>query len=102
MGVGVLLVGAGGYFAKVAADRSDEITGLFDTGGQWNADYADTFDQGQTAETTSIILFAAGGAALITGGVLLYLGYRDGRAGAVEVVPAVSSAGAGVRVTCAF
>jgi tetratricopeptide (TPR) repeat protein len=99
---GVVLVGAGAYFAKVASDRADEISELFDTGGRWTDDYARTFDEGRSAERMSIVLTAAGGAALVTGVVLVYLGWRDGRSHHVEVAPTVSQVGAGVSVTCAF
>lgn len=100
-GAGVVLLGAGGYYAWVARDRASELSDLFgEEGGQWSQAYQDTWDEGESARTRAIWLSAAGGAALATGAVLYYLGRRDD--GAVEVSAAPRSGGGEVMARWAF
>jgi tetratricopeptide (TPR) repeat protein len=95
---GVLMAGAGGVLAKIARDRSDTITELFDRGGTWDDDFARIYDEGQQAERGSLILLSAGGAAVVTGVVLYTLGVRARGDGRVEVGPAAAGTGASVRI----
>jgi hypothetical protein len=58
-------------------------------------------DDGRAAHRTFVILTAAGGAAVATGAVLYYLGWRVDRS-AITVAPAVSRDGAGVSFAVRF
>jgi tetratricopeptide (TPR) repeat protein len=100
-GVGLVVAGGGGYYAYVANARESDISALFANGGTWSDEYARLYDEGRTARTRSIILLGAGGAAVVAGAVLYYLGVRDGAATQIEVAPATGG-GATVEVTCAF
>jgi tetratricopeptide (TPR) repeat protein len=82
---GVVLIGVGVYFGKVAADRSDEVSQVFAEHGTWNPSLMDAYDEGQSAQTTAIVLGAVGGAALVTGSVLYYLGWREREHAHVQV-----------------
>jgi tetratricopeptide (TPR) repeat protein len=100
-GAGALLLGAGGYYAWVARDRSNQLSDLFaEDGGQWSQDYQDTWDEGESARTRAIWLSAAGGAALATGAVLYFLGRSGG--GEVEVAATPRAGGGEVMARWAF
>jgi len=100
-GAGVVLLGAGGYFAWVAHERDSELSDLFAGEGQWSSTYQDKWDQGESARTKAIWLSAAGGAAVATGVVLYILGRRHDD-GAVEVGAAPSAHGGEVMARWAF
>jgi tetratricopeptide (TPR) repeat protein len=104
IGTGVVLGGIGLYFGKKAKDASNEITGVSDDRGQWNADHETTYSQGQNYETTEIVLLTAGGAFLAGGVVFYLLGTMQDNAAEnatkVSVVPL--SGGAGMVVTCGW
>jgi len=100
-GLGVAAAGAGGYFAYVAHQRESDISELFADGGTWSDEYDRLYGEGREARTRSMVLLGAGGAAVVVGGVLYYLGVRDGAARTVEVAP-VAGGGATVGVTCGF
>ncbi len=99
-GAGVVLLGAGGYFAWVAHKREGELSDLFDSDGQWSPAYQDKWDQGESARTRAIWLSAAGGAALATGVVLYFIGRRSERS--VEVSAAAGAGGGEVMARWAF
>lgn len=99
-GAGVVLLGAGGYFAYVANKRSGELSDLFDEQGQWSDAYQDKWDEGESARTRAIWLTVAGGAAVATGAVLYFLGRREERA--VEVGAAPVAGGGQVMARWAF
>jgi tetratricopeptide (TPR) repeat protein len=86
-GTGVVLLGAGGYFAWVAHKREGELSDLFAAEGQWSEAYQDRWDQGESARTRAIWLTVAGGAAVTTGAILWFLGRRAGSAVEVGAVP---------------
>jgi tetratricopeptide (TPR) repeat protein len=94
---GVLAAGAGGYFARVARDRSDRVSDLFAGGATWSDEQTRLYDEGEAAEQRAIVLFAAGGAAVVTGAVLYYLGVRD-RGASIEVAPAAGGTGTTVGI----
>jgi tetratricopeptide (TPR) repeat protein len=70
-GVGVAAIGAGIVFGLKAKSISNEAA-------SWDMFDQARFDQGEAAERNMFILTGVGGAALITGGVLYYLGHRAG------------------------
>jgi hypothetical protein len=84
-GVGFALLGGGAYFGKVAGDRADEISDLFARGATWDDAYDRTYDEGRAARRNALILSGVGGAAVVTGAVLYYLGHRAGVARHLEV-----------------
>jgi tetratricopeptide (TPR) repeat protein len=86
-GTGVVLLGAGGYFAWVAHKREEELSDLFAAEGQWSDAYQDKWDQGENARTRAIWLTVAGGAAVTTGAILWFLGRREKSAVEVGAVP---------------
>jgi len=95
---GLILIGVGAYFGKIAGDRADEVSRVFATHGSWDASAASNYDEGRSAERTAIVLSAVGGAAVVTGAVLYYLGWRD----RTHVEMTVSSASATLGWTCDF
>jgi tetratricopeptide (TPR) repeat protein len=99
-GAGLLLLGGAGYFAKVARDRESEITALFADGARWDPLYDGKYEDGREARRNALILGAAGGAAVLTGAVLYYLGRRAGRSVRVDAGPV--SGGGQVSWSCAF
>lgn len=84
MGVGLAAAATGVYFGLQAADAADEVQAFYDSmpGGAlvWTQDLEDTEARGQRDETISLALYLAGGAAVVGGGVLWWLGHRDDRA----------------------
>ena len=100
-GAGVVLLGAGGYFAWVASKREGELSDLFAEEGQWSAAYQDKWDQGESARTRANWLSAAGGAALAAGAVL-YLISRKSGAERVEVGAAPAPGGGEVMARWSF
>ncbi len=98
---GVVLLGAGGYFAWVAHKREGELSDLFAEEGQWSSRYQDKWDAGERARTRAIWLSAAGGAAVAAGAVLYVLG-RHGGDEAVAVSAAPAPGGGEVMARWAF
>lgn len=70
-GAGLVALGVGVVFGLHARSISDETAG-------WDTFDPARFDQGKAAERNMFILTGVGGAALVTGGVLYYLGRRAG------------------------
>ncbi len=99
---GVVLLGAGGYFAWVAHKREGELDDLFAEDGQWSDRYQDKWDQGESARTRAVWLSAAGGVAVAAGAVLSFLGRRGGDEAAVDVGAAPAPGGGEVMARWAF
>jgi tetratricopeptide (TPR) repeat protein len=93
-GVGLVALGAALHYGIEAKKASDAIT---DNQEGWTADLLGRYDEGESAETRMFVLTGVGAAALATGGVLYYLGWRAGRAEVVPVTPAGGGAGAALR-----
>jgi tetratricopeptide (TPR) repeat protein len=87
-GAGVAAIGVGVVLGLRAKSISDEAA-------QWDMFDQARYDQGQAAERNMYIFTGVGGAALIAGGVLYYLGHRAGAtapdSSAVTVTPSVTS-----------
>ena len=92
-GAGLAGVGLGVYFGlrarKIDREASDWV--VFDP---------DRYAQGERAARNMIIAVSVGGAAIVTGGVLYYLGYRRGRVEErpVAITPIAPSGGAGLAI----
>jgi tetratricopeptide (TPR) repeat protein len=86
-GAGVVAIGVGVVFGLRAKSISNEAA-------QWDTFDQARFDQGEAAERNMFIFTGVGGAALITGGVLYYLGHRAGAttadSGTVTVAPVIT------------
>jgi tetratricopeptide (TPR) repeat protein len=86
---GAAAIGVGVAFGLKARSISDEAT-------SWDTFDQARYDEGKAANRNMIIFTAAGGAALVTGGVLYYLGYR------ARVAPAIGPDQVGVTATARF
>jgi len=86
-GAGLLLLGVGVYYGIEARSISAELS-LVD---RWTADRLDRFDDGERAESRAIGFSIAGGALLVGGGVLTWLGVRQ--AHEIEVGASVGAGG---------
>lgn len=96
-GVGVIALGAGTVFALQARDASNTVSGRPE-GTAWNTVAADD-QRGQDAALRAQIAFGVGAAAVITGGVLWFVGHRKGaRRVEVSVTPGRTE----VSLSCAF
>lgn len=90
-GSGVALLGVGVYFwlRSRSLDADQDGATRFDQG---------LVDDGHAANRNATIFLSVGGAAVITGGILLYLGTRGGREARVSVAPALAPGLVGIGV----
>jgi tetratricopeptide (TPR) repeat protein len=95
---GALLI-AGIAYGLSASSASDDITKLAQMGGTFNPAAKDTYDSGQSDSTKAILFLSLGGAAVVTGGILYYMGYRDAR---VAVAPAPLPGGLALSACARF
>lgn len=112
-GGGVLILAAGAFFNVTAASAfKDFDMGIEECGGCVPmGDLADKRSTGETMRTLSIISYSFGGAALITGAVLLYVnrarpytpgGAKDEGEEGVSLVPVIGPNDVGVSATIRF
>jgi len=83
---GLLTAGLGIYFGVRASSLADEVT-EGSMGGRWSDTLELKEQDGEAAERNMYICYGVGGAAVLTGSILYYLGVRAGRT-TTEVVPA--------------
>jgi hypothetical protein len=87
-GVGVAAIGVGVAFGMRAQGISNEAS-------QWDTFDQSRFDQGEAAERNMFIFTGIGGAAVIAGGVVYYLGHRAGTTttdtSEVSIAPVITS-----------
>lgn len=88
-GAGLVSLAVGLYYGIEARSISAELS-LVD---RWTADRLDRFDDGERAESLAIGFSVAGGALLVGGGVLYWLGGRSEREPEVEVTAALGPRG---------
>ena len=96
-GIGAVALGTGIIFGIIAKGQADEVS----SATKWSADLQDTDESGQTNGTISVIGISVGSAALLTGGILYYLGARGGQVpmeSAALVVPTVGAHAAGFAI----
>lgn len=86
-GTGLLFLGVGLYYGVEARSISAELSQV----DRWTAERLDRFDDGERAEARAVGFSIAGGALLVGGGVLYWLGWSQGRA--VEVGASLGPAG---------
>jgi hypothetical protein len=95
IGVGAALIGVGAGMSVRAHQASDQVGGLFASGGTWTDDYAQVEQSGRTAYSASIALYVVGGVVAATGVVLTTLGFLPER-------KARAMAKRGWGLSCAF
>jgi len=74
-GAGAISVGIGLYFGWRARSLSDEVSA---TTGAWTDELGQKVDDARSAERTMLVLTSVGGAVILGGGLLYYLGWRSG------------------------
>lgn len=86
-GGGLALGAVGAYFAVAAADAGREVSRLYAEGAPWE-DIAAVDARGRRAEVVGTSFAIAGGAAVVAGATLYYLGWRDAKqASSVAITP---------------
>jgi hypothetical protein len=95
---GIATAGAGGallltgiVFGALASGNQNDLNKL-NNGGTWTSASQDKYDAGKRDNAIAVICFVAGGAAVVTGGVLFGLGTLKDRDGGVAVVPTAHGA----------
>jgi len=84
-GVGGALIITGVVFGMMAKGKQSDLEELNTSGGAWDQD---AYDAGKRNNTIAIASLAIGGAAVVAGGVMFYLGYsKEKKASSVAVVP---------------
>lgn len=100
-GVGVVGLGLGVKFGLDARDVQDRLESQPD-GTPW--DFDELYAEGEAASRNMWISYAVGGAALIAGGTLYFLGHRAGNASErqVVIVPVLDRSGSGLVLVGGF
>lgn len=100
-GLGLVSVGFGFKFGHDASSAQDKIESQPD-GVPWTFD--DLYAEGEAASRNMWISYGVGAAAVITGGVLYYLGHKAGRSGErqLAIVPAWGASGSGLVLVGGF
>ena len=84
-GVGGALIITGVVFGMMAKGKESDLEDLNNGGAPWDQD---AYDAGKRNNTIAIASIAVGGAAVVAGGVMFYLGYsKEKKASSVAVVP---------------
>jgi tetratricopeptide (TPR) repeat protein len=93
--LGLASIGTAIYFYTRATSLSDKITTS-------DAPSASDYQSGKTAQTMQWVFYSVGAAALATGSVLYYLGWRAAEPGQTAVAPMVGPGFAGLSAKGAF
>jgi len=96
---GAVFLGAAAVLAVRSSSDSDEVSQAFAMHQAWSPHLADVYADGQNQATAAWIIGATGAAALVTGGVLYYLGARERP---ITVVAGTAHGGGSVGIRCAF
>ena len=94
---GVAALAAGGLYALAANQDSDTVSGSR-TGTPYTGDVVSTDSHGRTAATRARDLVGLGAALAVTGGVVWYIGHRQG----AQLDVAIAPGHAEVALSCAF
>jgi len=97
-GAGVVVLGAGVFFGLQGLSLKQDLDDL----GPGDEFDPSVVDDGHTANRNALICFAVGGSALVTGGVLYYLGTRRKVERTITVAPSLTPDGASLRVAGEF
>ena len=68
-----------------ASSAQDEVQGEIDMGAAWTQELEDKDADGRSAARLSTITLGLGAAAVVSGGVLFYLGLRKGKTESSDV-----------------
>ncbi|HJZ88756.1 MAG TPA: hypothetical protein VKN99_26475 [Polyangia bacterium] len=101
-GVGVALMGTAVYFGAQASSDADEVTRLFQMHGTWTPHYQQVESDGQTADLIQKVLYGVGGAAVVGGAILYYLGVRAESAPDAQVSFSPLPGGGAMVWSCRF
>jgi tetratricopeptide (TPR) repeat protein len=93
---GVALVVTGVVLGLMSKSDKDDIQQAIDMGQPWSQELADTQSSGENKARLANITIGVGIAAVVGGGVLYYLGVRQGKS--VEVRPEVSAGRFGAAI----
>ncbi len=75
-GVGLVMISAGMYFGSRATGYADDVAAACKAGCVWD-DISDLDSRGRTAATRERLGYGIGAAAIVVGGVLYFLGWRE-------------------------
>lgn len=103
-GVGLVLVGTGVFFGLAASSAQSDVEAAVANGEVWTEELDKKDADGRSAATISTVTLGLGAAAVVTGGVLFYLGMRKGKteSSSVSLVPQLGAEHAGVTVLGRF
>ena len=96
---GAVFLGAAAVLAVRSSSAAGEISQAFAMHQAWSPHLADVYADGQNQATAAWIVGATGAAALVTGGVLYYLGARERP---VTIVAGTARGGGSLGIRCAF
>ncbi len=96
---GVAWFSAGAFSGLKARSISNELEGR--PRGDWTQRELERFEEGDSANQRAIVLMSVGGAAVVGGVLVYYLGHRAGRKAAV-ITPSLNRGGAGATVSISF
>jgi hypothetical protein len=97
---GGLAIALGIVFGLSAQSAQSDIESAVQSHAVWTPDLQDKFSSGHTSAALANVGFAVGAAAIVTGGVLYYLGVRKDRA--VMITPEVQSRAVGLTLTVRY
>jgi tetratricopeptide (TPR) repeat protein len=97
--VGGALVITGIIFGRMASSAESDLNAL-NMGGTWTQENQDTYDAGERNNTIAIVSLVVGGAAVVTGGALYFLGRSKESSTSVAIVP--TKGGTSVAVGWSF
>lgn len=98
-GVGGALIITGIIFGKMASSAESDLNAL-NMGGTWTQANQDAYDSGERNNTIAIVSFVAGGAAVVGGCALYFLGRSKDSAASVAIIP--TKGGTSVAVGWSF
>jgi tetratricopeptide (TPR) repeat protein len=98
-GAGIAMFAVGLYFGGQATSKADDVKAACENGCEWTPELADLESSGKSAQTIQYVLLAAGGAAIIGGTALYFLGKSERR---IVVEQPKSGTGAVVGLTGRF
>lgn len=97
--VGGVLVITGIVFGKMASSAESDLNAL-NNGGTWTQEQQDTYDSGERNNKIAIVSLVVGGAAVVSGGALYFLGRSKESSASVAIVP--TKGGTSVAVGWSF
>lgn len=97
--VGGALIITGVIFGKLASSAESDLNAL-NSGGTWTQDAQDKYDAGKRDNSIAMVSLVVGGAAVVAGGTMWFLGNKKSKSANVAIVPTRS--GTSVAVGWSF